>query len=407
MFMPSLGSATSKWTDVTIDQAPITLAPSQSQQFTATVLGSPNTAVSWTSSPAGAGTISSTGLYTAPASVATQQIATISATSVADASKSSSVFVTLNPPPGAFVPIRMKGGGPAYTDPTGKLWNAEYGLTSGGGGTAISLSPISGTTIPAVYQGARWGDSTYTFPVPNGAYNVTFKLAELFVAGPGRTTNYAINGSNALASFDIFAAAGGQNIAIDRTFPVTVTNGQIVVSAGTVNYGPIFNAIEITQQQGPVSITMAPGSAVLVSGANPAIRSHGHRQPKYRRELVYQSGCWSDQRDRTLHRAGKHHQPADRHHHGDKSGRSDEIRLGHCHTSARGNGTNTFPDDFPGLRLLHDRTNHNDRDHNTKRPHPIYDGPDAANTLLWVVVHGALRADKNRDGIRGRLQRRQ
>ncbi len=68
----------------------------QSQQFTATVTGSSNTAVVWSVLPA-VGTISGSGLYTAPANIAVQQVVTVTATSQADPSRSASSPVTLLP----------------------------------------------------------------------------------------------------------------------------------------------------------------------------------------------------------------------------------------------------------------------------------------------------------------------
>lgn len=72
---------------VTISPSIISIATSATQQFTATVTGSSNTAVTWT---ANFGSISATGLYTAPASSVT---ATVTATSVADSTKSASAQV--------------------------------------------------------------------------------------------------------------------------------------------------------------------------------------------------------------------------------------------------------------------------------------------------------------------------
>src|SRR5207253_315891 len=63
------------------------------QQFTASVTGTSNTAVTWTAST---GSISSTGSYTAP-SVASLLTATVRATSQADTSKSATATITLNP----------------------------------------------------------------------------------------------------------------------------------------------------------------------------------------------------------------------------------------------------------------------------------------------------------------------
>jgi len=56
-----------------------------------------NTAVTWTMSPS-IGTLSASGLYTAPASISAQQTVTITATSAADGTKSGSATLTLNPP---------------------------------------------------------------------------------------------------------------------------------------------------------------------------------------------------------------------------------------------------------------------------------------------------------------------
>jgi len=71
------------------------LSASQTSQFTATVTGNTNTAVTWSMNPA-VGTLVS-GLYTAPASISSSQTVTITATSVADPTKSATATVQLTP----------------------------------------------------------------------------------------------------------------------------------------------------------------------------------------------------------------------------------------------------------------------------------------------------------------------
>ena len=88
---------------VTVTPGSSTLYASQTLQFTAAVTNAGNTAVTWTLSPT-LGTISSTGLYTAPASVATQQSVTVRAASVADVTKSGTATVTLSPPQSSWHP---------------------------------------------------------------------------------------------------------------------------------------------------------------------------------------------------------------------------------------------------------------------------------------------------------------
>src|SRR5205814_3576343 len=72
------------------------------QQFTATVQNTSNTAVTWqvsgvTGGNATVGTISSSGLYTAPAVVPNPAIVTVTAVSQADPTKSASAQVTITP----------------------------------------------------------------------------------------------------------------------------------------------------------------------------------------------------------------------------------------------------------------------------------------------------------------------
>ena len=82
---------------VSVSPSASTRGPSQTQQFTANVSGTTNTVVSWSVSPT-VGTISSSGLYTAPSTITTQQTVTVTATSQADPSKSGTATVTLMPP---------------------------------------------------------------------------------------------------------------------------------------------------------------------------------------------------------------------------------------------------------------------------------------------------------------------
>jgi hypothetical protein len=95
------GTATVTLNPISVAVSPpaTALYASQVQQFTATVSGTSNQQVTWGITPAGVGSITATGLYTAPASVSTQQAVTVQATSIADPTKSGSATVTLTPPP--------------------------------------------------------------------------------------------------------------------------------------------------------------------------------------------------------------------------------------------------------------------------------------------------------------------
>lgn len=148
--------------------------------------------------------------------------------------------------PTTFSPIFINAGGSTYTDTTGQTWSADTDFV--GGASWASGNTISGTTAPGLYQTCRYGSSfSYQVPAPNGSYSVTLKFAEVSRFAPGqRIFNVAINGTPVLTNFDIFAAAGKAFAAVDRTFPVTVTGGQIVISFTTGNDWPIVSGIQVS-----------------------------------------------------------------------------------------------------------------------------------------------------------------
>jgi hypothetical protein len=80
---------------VEINPVSTILYPSQTQQFTATVTGSTNTAVAWTV-PNGGGSINANGLYTAPSAISSNTQATVEATAQADTTKAQTALVKLN-----------------------------------------------------------------------------------------------------------------------------------------------------------------------------------------------------------------------------------------------------------------------------------------------------------------------
>ena len=165
--------------------------------------------------------------------------------------------LTVNPPP-SFTPIRVNVAGSAFTDSQARVWSADSNFT-GGTVAVVSGRAIANTVDDALYQSERWGPSTYTFTVPAGSYQVTLKFAETYftsgAASGQRLFNVAINGTTVLTNFDIKAAAGGANIAVDRTFAVTAGAGnnnlqiQFIHVSGQPD-DPKVDAIEIVSSGG-------------------------------------------------------------------------------------------------------------------------------------------------------------
>jgi hypothetical protein len=103
-FLVACGSSSHPAVVVSVSPAGSTLFanntgwPPQTASFTATVTNNTNTAVTWSVSPAGAGSIDSTGAYAAPTIVAgLPGSATITATSQADSTKTAHATVTITP----------------------------------------------------------------------------------------------------------------------------------------------------------------------------------------------------------------------------------------------------------------------------------------------------------------------
>ena len=157
------------------------------------------------------------------------------------------------------VPAYQQGinsGGGTYIDPsTGVTFAPDQAYSGGGFGYAGPSSirstnaPIDGTDRDPLYQNLRLGMSGYRFTVPNGVYQVDLSFAELQLqqAG-GRVFGVSIEGTPVLSDFDVFAAAGGRRVAVDRTFVVEVTDGVLEISfLAQRGDQPIINAILVTE----------------------------------------------------------------------------------------------------------------------------------------------------------------
>jgi hypothetical protein len=141
---------------VTINPQSVSLQGGAQQQFTATVTGTSNTSVTWF---ANSGSITSTGLYTAPSSVGSD---TVTATSVADSTKSASanvsvtssvVTVTISP---TSVNLPMNGIQQFAASVTGTVntavtWSATQGnITAAGLYTAPASQVVATITATSV-----------------------------------------------------------------------------------------------------------------------------------------------------------------------------------------------------------------------------------------------------------------
>jgi hypothetical protein len=126
----------------------------------------------------------------------------------------------------------------------------------------VDVSQISDPPPAELFNNERYGDMTYTIPnfTSGNSYIVTLYFAETYLTSPGeRLFNVSINNTPVLSNFDIYATAGGQNIAVAQEFTATAdSGGQIAIQFTSVTENPKINGISIEPGTGP---TAGPTSA--------------------------------------------------------------------------------------------------------------------------------------------------
>ena len=143
--------------------------------------------------------------------------------------------------------IRMNAGASVpYTDPAGHLWLPDQGFV---GGKTVDRGNINvaGTQNPVIYRTEHYGMSSFSQPVPNGAYTVKLHFAETYekVTQKGQRVFSVKLGGTELKDLDVVARAGATKTAWVQTFPVTVTDGKFDITFTPGLQKPEINGIEI------------------------------------------------------------------------------------------------------------------------------------------------------------------
>jgi hypothetical protein len=146
----------------------------------------------------------------------------------------------------------INAGGDAFISPSARARAYVADTGSDSGQTFVSATAVAGTTDAPLYQSERYGQAfTYTLPAPNGTYTLNLLFAEIYWTAAGqRIFNVDVQGARVLDAFDVFQDAGGANIALVKTFPVTVSDGTVKIAFTTVTDAAKVSAIELL---GPAS----------------------------------------------------------------------------------------------------------------------------------------------------------
>lgn len=269
--------------DVTVSPTIRNLQASQTVQLTAAVTNSADQAVTWTSSPAGVGSVSTSGLYTAPMALATSQTVTVTATSQADPTRSATATLSLQPavsvslsPTSQFL---QGGQSVQLAASVNNSPNQTVDWTSSPAGIG-TLSSNGLYTAPATITGAQSVTVTATSKAdPTRSAIATFSLqpaiiitispdsktlqggqAVQFTASVTNTTNAAVIWTTSPVGVGLISNSG-LYIA-----PSTITSAQVVNVTATSQADPAHSASSTLTLQAPVSVTVSPVSKTLQAG---------------------------------------------------------------------------------------------------------------------------------------------
>ena len=258
---------------VAVAPATVTLAPGGTRQFVAAVTGTQRTAVTWSVEPGACGSITGSGVYTAPAS---EGSCVVRATAQADASRSATAAVT------------VVNGGPVV--PVIASFTASPAVLAAGATSTLSWS-VTGAASLSIDQGvgAVTGNSrvvqpaastTYTLTATNAAGSatktvlVTVTPAVPVIAGFTATPPaISVGQSSALA----WSVTGATALSIDQGVGVVTgaTSTAVQPTADTTYTLTATNATGAATKQVTVTVGAALGPAITSFTASPASINSG------------------------------------------------------------------------------------------------------------------------------------
>lgn len=238
---------------VSVVPASASVAVGKTQQFTATVTGTSNTAVTWNVMGGSAnGTIASTGLYTAPATVPNPATVTVTATSQADATKSGSATVKVT----------------SATAASGSVSIAPSAATVANFGTQQFAASVNGTTSSAVtwqVNGITGGSQALGFISTTG----------LYVAPSGVPTKSDGTGGSVTTTVGVSAMLPGG--ATSSPAAVTIVPANQSAESGAIHLGTSGGNVKDSSTSGQ-TITCCGGTlgSLVTRGGTQYILSNTH-----------------------------------------------------------------------------------------------------------------------------------
>jgi hypothetical protein len=298
---------------VAVSPKTISVQSGFTQQFTATVAHTSNSAVTWqvngvTSGNATVGTISGTGLYTAPTSVPSSNPVTVKAISQADNTKSDTATVTVTPPVTVAVSPKtatvVTSLTQQFTATVGNTANTavtwQVNGVSGGNATVGTISttglytaptsvPSSNpVTVKAISQADNTKSDTATVTIVAPiSVTVSPKTATVVISATQQFTATVANTSNTAATWQVNNVTGGDstNGTISTTglytAPVAVPAGNpVTVKAISQADNTKFDTATVTiSTVASVTVTISPLRAAITTSQTQAFAANVNGSP--------------------------------------------------------------------------------------------------------------------------------
>src|SRR5512146_3217737 len=195
---------------ISISPTSASLQVGTTAQFSAAVSGTTNTAVTWkvngvTGGSSTVGTISSGGVYTAPASVPSGGSVSVSAQSVADTTKSASATVLISSAPTA-VSVSIS---PTSASVQGGQTKQFSATVSGTTNTSVNWF-VNGTQGGSATYGTISSSGLYTAPACPSSSNVTVAAVSAYDSSASANSSVSLSSASA-TSGDYYVASNGSD----------------------------------------------------------------------------------------------------------------------------------------------------------------------------------------------------
>lgn len=151
------------------------------------------------------------------------------------------------------------------------------------GNSYSTTSTVQAKTDAEIYKTERWNNYlAYAIPVESGKkYKLTLKFAEIFFGTSGsRLFDVSVEGKLLLDNFDVFAEAGGKNIAKDTSIVVTASDNLINIELASVLDNVSIKGIVIDEVGGENVVRINCGGAALTTkDGNKYVTEEGYFDP--------------------------------------------------------------------------------------------------------------------------------